>query len=231
MRVVIQYVSWVVGLPLELLIIGTLIRGPYRRYPLLLVYTIALFLATVVEIPANLAFFSGVRLSHSRAFYYWINEGILQALIFAVVISLVYQATAELRTRGLVRTALIGLATLFAVGSFWIHYDPRVVVGTWMTQWTRDLNFTSAVLDLALWAILLASRKRDPRLLLLSGGLGIQFTGEAVGESIRQMFPLSLSPGDVLIVMADLACLWIWWQALRTAVAPNRASVPAPGRE
>lgn len=231
MRTVVQYVSWVVGLPLELLIIGTLIRGPYRRYPLLLVYTIALFLATVVEIPANLAYFSGVRLSHSRAFYYWINEGILQALVFAVVISLIYQATAELRTRALVRAALISLAVLFAAGSFWIHYDPKVVVGTWMTQWTRDLNFTSAILDLALWAILLASRKRDPRLLLLSGGLGIQFTGEAVGESIRQMFPLSLSPGDVLIVMADLACLWIWWQALRTANVPNRASVPVPGRE
>ena len=52
-----------------------------------------------------------------------------------------------------------------------------------MTPWTRDLNFCSAILDLALWALLIAAREKDHRLLLLSGGLGIQFTGEAIGES------------------------------------------------
>jgi hypothetical protein len=227
MRAVVQYASWLIGLPLELLIIAALIRGPYRRFPFVFVYIIALFLANVVEIPANTAYFSGIRLTHSRAFYFWIDEGILQVLIYAVVISLIYGATAELRSRTVVRAALTGGAAMFAGASFLIHYNSHVVVGMWMTLWSRDLNFTSAVLDLALWAMLLGSRKRETQLLLLSGGLGIQFTGEAIGQSVREWLPWTLSPGDVIILGANLACLWIWWQALRTVRAADPASLKA----
>jgi hypothetical protein len=84
-----------------------------------------------------------------------------------------------------------------------------------MTLWTRDLNFSSAVLDLALWALLIGSKYKETQLLLLSGALGIQFTGEAIGQSLRHLFPWDLSPGDVMTLLANLACLWIWWQALR----------------
>ena len=85
-----------------------------------------------------------------------------------------------------------------------------------MTLWLRDLNFSAAILDLGLWAMLLASRHKETRLLLLSGALGIQFTGEAIGQSLRHLFPWELSPGDVVTLLANLVCLWIWWQALRT---------------
>ena len=227
MRALLQYVSWLIGLPLELLIIAALIRGPYRRFPFVFIYTVALFFTTVVEMPANLASFTGVRLSHSRAFYYWIDEGILQVLIYAVVISLIYGATAEIRSRTMVRAALTGAAAVFAVGSFLIHYNPHVVIGMWMTLWSRDLNFTSAVLDLALWAMLLGSRKRETRLLLLSGGLGIQFTGEAIGHSLREWLPWAFSPGDVIITVVNVVSLWIWWQALRTVPAADPASLRA----
>jgi len=227
MRAVMQYAFWLIGLPLELLIIAALVRGPYRRFPFVFIYTVALFLATVVEMPVYTAYFTGVRLSHSRAFYYWIDEGILQALIYAMVISLIYGATAEIRSRTAVRAALTAAAAVFAGGSFLIHYNPHEVVGMWMTLWTRDLNFTSAILDLALWAMLLGSRKRETRLLLLSGGLGIQFTGEAIGQSVREWLPWAFSPGDVIISAASLACLWIWWQALRTVPAADPASLNA----
>jgi hypothetical protein len=75
--------------------------------------------------------------------------------------------------------------------------------------------------------MLLGSRKKETRLLLLSGGLGIQFTGEAIGQSVRQWLPWTLSPGDVIITAAKLAFLWIWWQALRTAPAADPASLKA----
>jgi hypothetical protein len=227
MRALLQYASWIVGLPLELLIIAALIRGPFRRLPFVFIYTVALFFTTVVEMPVNAAYLKGVRLSHSPAFYYWIDEGILQVLVYAVVISLIYGATAEIRSRTLVRAALTSAAAVFAGASFLIHYNPHVVIGMWMTLWSRDLNFTSAVLDLALWAMLLGSRKPDTRLLLLSGGLGIQFTGEAIGHSLREWLPWALSPGDVIITVVNVASLWIWWQALRTVPVPGPASIKA----
>jgi hypothetical protein len=58
------------------------------------------------------------------------------------------------------------------------------------------------------------------RLLLVSGGLGIQFTGEAIGESLRSMAvqhrsrPLSFT-GSLITTLVDLLSVYIIWQAFR----------------
>lgn len=213
----LQYVGWLIGLPLELLIIAALLRGGYRRFPLVFAYTVALFLTTVVEVPAYVGYFSGLQATRPRAFYYWINEGILQLLVFALVISFIYYATESVQARRVVRFSLISGAALFAGLSFLIHYDPQAKIGAWMTLWSRDLSFSSAILDLALWSLLLASRKNDVQLLMLSGALGIQFTGEAIGQTLRNQFPAILLVGNVTIMLANLACLYMWWHVFRTS--------------
>jgi hypothetical protein len=233
MRAVIQYAIWVVGLPLEVLIIGALLRGPYRRYPLLLLYSIALFLTTVIEISVNQAYFAGIHFGYSRATYYWVDEGIRQGLLFAVVLSLAYLATSKLESRNLVRFSLIAGGIALAVISFLIHHQGELAQGVgrwrWMTLWVRDIAFAAAILDLAVWALLLGSRYKDTQLLLLTGGLGIQFTGDAIGESLRFLFRrLPLSPGDLIEPATSLAALWIWWQALRPAPVPRSAGVALP---
>ena len=91
-----------------------------------------------------------------------------------------------------------------------------------MNLWIRDLNFCAAVMDLALWAMLIANPRRDHQLLLLSGGLGILFTGRAIGGAILQMAsqyrssPISLL-GAIVQTTAILCFLYVWWQALRVA--------------
>jgi hypothetical protein len=235
MRAVIQYASWVVGLPLELLIIGVLLRGPYRRYPLLLLYSVALFLTTVIEVSVNQGYFAGLRFGHSRATYYWIDEGIRQGLLFAVVLSLAYHATYKLRSRNLVRVAIIAGGIALAGVSFLVHHQGQLADGIgqwrWMTLWVRDITFASAILDLAIWALLITGRHKDTQLLLLTGGLGIQFTGDAISESVRALLgSLPLSPGDVIEVLTSLAALWIWWQALRPALVPRQAEVALPSQ-
>jgi hypothetical protein len=154
---------------LELLIIGTLLRGLYRRFPFLLLYSVAVFLTTVVEISVNHAFFSGIRFAHSPSTYYWIDEAIRQALIFAVVISLAYLATGNLQSRRLIRTLIVSGAAVIATASFGIHYESNTYGGIWraMTLWVRDIDFAAAFLDLGLWTLLLASRHKDSQLLLL----------------------------------------------------------------
>jgi len=224
MRTALQYAGWLIGLPLELLIVAALLRGPYRRYPFILLYGVALFLTTVLEISVYQAYYSGMRIGRTFAHYYWIDEGIRQTLLFAVVISLVYLASAALRSRAVVRSSLVCGAVIFASVAFLAHYDRHGVVGEWMTLWLRDLNFSAAILDLVLWAMLLTSRHKETRLLLLSGALGIQFTGEAIGQSLRHLLPWVLSPGDVVTLLANLVCLWIWWQALRTLPQPQVTS-------
>lgn len=237
MRAVIQYATWLVGLPLELLVIGALLRGSYRRFPLLLIYNVALFLTTVIEVSVNQAYFAGIRFTYSRATYYWVDEGIRQGLLFGVVLGWAYLATGNLRSRNLVRFAIIAGGVILAATSFVIHHERLIAPGghwRWMGLWVRDMAFAAAVLDLAVWALLLASRHKDTQLLLLTGALGIQFAGDAVGESLRALFKSSaVSPGDLVEVVTTLATLWIWWQALRRPVALKvsaRAAVAVPPR-
>jgi hypothetical protein len=231
MRFAIQLCGVVIGLPLELLIIAALLRGGYRRFPLVFAYTVADFLTTVVELPSGMGYVRSMPWAATPyALVYWLDETILQVLVYAVVMSLIYQATGKLRSRRIVRASLIAGALLFAGISFLIHRNPMLSIGSFMTPWTRDLNFCSAILDLALWALLIASREKDHRLLLLSGGLGIQFTGEAIGESTRYLAirshsrPISLF-GNSLIMLTNLLFLYIWWQALRTAPARQPSGV------
>jgi hypothetical protein len=225
MRAALQYASWLLGLPLELLIIGALVRGAYRRFPVLLAYSLVVFLTTIADISVYQAYYSGVKVAHTFAYYYWINEALRQSLVFAVVISLIYEATAVAKARTLLRTCLVCGAIVFAGVSFLIHYDVHSVPGKWMTLWSRDIDFSTAILDLALWAILLTWRHKDMQLLLLSGGIGIEFTGEAIGQSLRSLFPGAVNAGNAVILLANLAGMWVWWQALRPVRAQQPASV------
>jgi hypothetical protein len=230
-RFAIQLCGLVIGLPLQLLLIGTLLRGGYRRYPFLFAYVVGDFMTTVVEVPSAVGYYRG---SQWAAFAFpavhWFNVVVMQVLVYAVVMSLIYQATGALRARRIVRASLIAGAMLFAGISFLIHWNPALNRGSFMTPWIRDLNVCSSVLDLALWALLIAAREKDHRLLLLSGGLGIQFAGEAMGTSVLQLAlstrsrAMSLT-GSVMMLLADLLFLYIWWQALRTAPARRQPRV------
>jgi hypothetical protein len=229
----IQVCGWLAGVPLEILLVAALLRGAYRRFPFLFAYASANLVTTLVDIPANL---NSVLHPHDPqilkhfAIVYWINEGILQALNLAVVISLIDQAATHVRSRRLVRVGLILGALLFAGISFASHYRPAMrFFGYWMTPWTRDLNFGSAILDLGLWIMLISSRHGDRRLLLISGALGMQFTGEAIGEALqslsmaRRVRSLSLA-GSIITMLAGLACLYVWWWAFR----PSPVTQPPP---
>jgi len=227
MQVVLQIVLYAVGLPLELLVVVAMLRTrAWRTFPLVFAYAAALFLANLSEVPFYAAHFFRISLGRTRAGLYWLNEGVLQILIFSAVISLVYQATAALENRTLIRRALIAGAVLFAPLSLAVHYDSGQVVGKWMTLVSRDLSLCTAILDLALWVILLTFRRGDNRLLLLSGGLGIQFAGEAIGHSLRGLLPRSVVIlGSIVVVLANLICLYVWWQTFR--LPSEKPRIPA----
>lgn len=224
----LQYGLWAIGLVLEVLTISALLRGAYKRFPLALAYCVTLFLTTVVEVASYTAASSGAReLADKWKYYYWLNDALLQALVFAVVISLIYRAIGGQAHARTVRILLVaGAFVLFAV-SFGVHRGPMSDLSGWMTLISRDLSFAAVVLDLLLWMLLIASRRKDRQLLMLSGALGIQFTGAAIGQSVRQLargafgknFPLAVA-GSILVVVSNLVCQYVWWQAFRAQSAP-----------
>jgi hypothetical protein len=231
MDVAIQIIALAAWVPLNLLIVAGLLRGEYRRFPAVFAYVIVGLLATGAELPAYWAVFShSPQAVDLQVFVYWLDEAIAQVLIFIVVMDLIYRATAKLATRRMLRTGLILGAVLFAGISFLIHYTPARP-GVWMTPWTRDLNLCAAILDLALWTLLIASREKDHRLLLLSGALGIQFTGEAIGGSVRQLAMLQRSHsialfGSTLVVTAGIVRSYIWWRVFWKVKSRGPTALP-----
>jgi hypothetical protein len=214
--------------PLEVLTINAIRRCGLRNYPLIFTYMIVTFLLALVEIPAAIAY----NLSKQAEGEWFqqlhsVGEFITYVLILAVVVSFIYRTTSPLGPRRLVRFALIAGCLSFIGISFLIHHDRRRNLGNWMAPWTRDLQFGAAILDLALWALLLASRNKDSRLLLLAGGMGIMFAGEAVGESIRTLAIQTRSisvfmAGNVIMTLADCAFLYVWWQTFKKEAAGRK---------
>ncbi len=219
---VIQLGSWCAGLPLTLLVIAAMARGPYRQFPVLFLYIALGFGLTVAGMPSYVAYYLHSDHAHVVRMAQWnfLNDLLLEPLAYGVVINLIYAAASHVRSRRVVLIGTIGGATLIAGISFLIHFRPGLEHGVWMALWTRDLNFFSEILDLGLWGLLLSTRGRDPKLLLVTGGLGIQFTGEAIGDSLRSIAAqrrshnLSLT-GSVITALADLTALYIFWQAFR----------------
>jgi hypothetical protein len=197
------------------------------------------FLVAAVQAPYSYRYLRG---SHQRVGEWYqvlnaIGNGVGYLLILSVVLTFIYRATAQREGRRFVRTAVTVGAILLVVISFAIHHRAGAALGSWMAPWTRDIQFGSAILDLAAWGALVASRDRDSRLLLLTGGLGIMFAGEAVGAAIKSIaIPLKSLPllytGHIFGQMADVAFLYVWWQAFRAegnSIDRNHANSVANG--
>jgi hypothetical protein len=237
MRFAIQILALAVDLPLQVLIVAALIRGTWRRFPLVLALSVVELISALVQAPGALQSALG---RHAQGMtyetVYWFGETINRLLVYAVVISLLYQASERLRSARPVRFVLILGACLLAGGTFLAHYDPSQPRGLWLTPWFRDLNFTCAIMDIMLWTVLLVARGRDRQLLLLSGGLGVEFAGDSIGESLRQMsipsrsVPLAWT-GSAVIVAATAFRLYAWWRALRRQPVKNTPANLAALRE
>src|SRR3954453_11323807 len=165
----IQLLSYLLWFPFKILGISALLRVGVSRYPLIFTYMVATFLFAAAEIPLSLIYHGATHGGVERFRHlHWVSEVLTYTLILAVVISLIYRATAKLLPRRTIRLALIAGGFLFITVSFLIHFDTAEPLNEWITPWTRDLNVCAAILDLALWGLLLSSREKDSTLLLLT---------------------------------------------------------------
>jgi hypothetical protein len=218
MQQALQYSAWAIGLWLILRVISVLVRGSYRQYPFVFAYLVTLLVSTVVEIGLQAAPQS------VQDGYYWIDEVILDVLVFCVVIAFIDEAARHSKQKLIERHWLVLAAALICAVSFAIHHG--LPMNRQMTLISRDLNICAVILDLILWSLLLTARRPNRRLMLLSGGLGLQLTGAIMGEQLRNLshsLHSLLLTGQLLEVTTALLALYIWWRALRTAPAPKTA--------
>lgn len=216
MQPAVQYSLWAIGLWLNLQVISALVRGSYRQYPFVFAYSLALLVSTVLEIGLQAA------PKPVKDGYYWIDEVILDVLVFCVVIAFIDAAAHNSRQKPIKREWLILAAVLIFAASVTIHRSPHL--NRQMTLVSRDLNICAVILDLILWSLLAAARRPNRRLMLLSGGLGLQLTGAIMGAQLRHLSLSLFLTGSLLEVATGFLGLYIWWRALRPAPAAERAS-------
>lgn len=209
MRNYLQWSFWIIGLTLQYLVTAALLVGPYKEFRAIFVYTICLLVTTILDI-CLLTFDAGLVRTVQRQ-YYWTADLLRYSALYCVVISLVMHAFAGNRKRGSLVRLLTVLAIAVWIGTLVVHREPNM--NKWMVHVVRDLSFASAIANLVLWFSLIASEKRDARLLTITGGLGLQWTGEAIGQSLRQISQNSEMVGVIVMVAAHFLCLYIWWRA------------------
>jgi hypothetical protein len=226
---IIQVISLGLWFPLKVLGIQAIWNAGARRYPLVFAYAVVTFLLVVVQAPLSLSYYRSLQGQQWFETVYYSSQGLAYALLIGVVLSFLYSATDRYPGRRVLRLALSAAGLLFIALSGWVEHDARVPLGAWVTRWTRDLNFGAAVLDLALWGMLIAVRRPDSKfLLLLTGGMGIMFSGEAIGNAVRDIGIRERSlgvyfTGHGVVILADAISLYVWWQAFRKEAASQEA--------
>ncbi|MGO4885456.1 MAG: hypothetical protein ACLP59_32235 [Bryobacteraceae bacterium] len=201
------------------MVIAALIRGGIRRYPFVFAYSVALFLATLIEIAIS-------AVPQTLEKYYWTIDFVVEIMVFCVVIGFVDEA-ASAAQKPVPRGWLILAAAMVLAGSYLIRRDPQNI-NLQMTLISRDLNICAMIMDLILWSLLVTARHPNRRLMLLSGGLGLQLSGAVMGESLRHLsrhVRFLLMTGTLLEVSTGFLGLYIWWRALRTAPVADSPAV------
>lgn len=204
-----------VGVLLQIAVIYFMSRSALPRYWGVLVYLLVLFLTSVCDMAAY------INPEGYPDWYleYWRLNNFLRHLSgFVAVISLIFIGTARhpARTK-LCAASLIGTAVVIALSLLL----PEATAGETSTRVGRDLSFTTIVLNVILWSSLIKTRHQDLRLFLVSGGLGVNMTGEAIAQSLWMM-GLAGPFATLLGVGTHLLCLAIWLRAFRMAVAVDK---------
>lgn len=205
-----------IGIALQLAIIHAMSKGAWGPYRVVFVYTILMFWASVLYAGASTMEAVGRMVSR----YYWALDGLLQAFVLVVVVVLIHKA-AEGRGPSVTRV-VVGLALLTAFASYIAHSGGNF--NSRMTVVSRNVGFCAVIANLVLWAALIRTRHPDRTLLLLSGGLGVEMAGKAIGHSLRTLAPSLITFGNLIIVVSYLFGLYVWWQAFRHW-RPNPAPV------
>jgi hypothetical protein len=216
---------------LQLSLVVLLLRGPVRRYWLLLLYSCAQLIAIVADgIALSTA---GVR-SVLYNNVYWTGDVMHELLLFLLVITLTYSVMEGNPLRPGVGRMLSVIGVAAAALPF-VLYHPYFT-SVWFLHTSQLLSFGAAFMNLLLWTAILGRKgKRDHQLLLVSAGVGVAVTGLAVGYGLLQFMNSETLRGvaDLFKALTQVAgnVIWCWafWPAFADRQAGSRMVGQAQG--
>jgi len=230
-----------------LLVLIFLLLGALRKYWIIAVYVAWELLATATLTIADVllhgsAPMGGATQTAANKLYarlYWSNDVIVDLFRFVLVIVLIYRASEGARrvSPRLLTALVIAMMVLpfilfhpnfqpVAMGPFHLPFPSGRIGAAWFQSTSELLNFGAAIMNLMLWATLIASKRRDPQLLVVSAGLGVVVTGTAFAYGMRHFLGQNQlgAMGFLFMNLTQLAGWVIWCWAFR----PARRSVALP---
>ncbi len=211
-----------VSIAIQAVLIVFLLRGSFRRYPLLLVYCVLQLAATISE---EYVFRVHGQTNFFRRLY-WTDEITLDLLLFLMVITLIYRAVEGSPVR-IAMGRLLGAVVAIVLVVPFVLFSARRFSTAWFDGTSQMLNFGAAIMNLGLWTALIGTKKRDPLLLTVSAGLGVAVTGAAIAYGLRRFTPPTSTPqqlANLFKTLTYLASVAIWCWAFRPAAKKS----PAP---
>jgi hypothetical protein len=218
-----------------------LLRGHSRKFWALLVYVAWELLGNVGLTWFDFVYDGAVVTANSSAeavrWYarlYWINDVIVDLLRFLLVIGLTYRATSGPK-RASVGRILSGIVAVALVLPFLLFpmfpTGPKAwIAETWFNSTSELLNFGAAIMNLVLWGVLIADRKRDPQLAIVSVGLGVVVTGAAISYGLKVYIVSSAAVfiPNIFLMLTRLVGWSIWCRAFWPVQSRHAALNPAP---
>lgn len=223
---VLGFLSWFVQTAFGVLTLAAMLKGGWRKYPILFCLVILNLLAGASVISV---FFGNGKYSETTALIYWVNAFAGQICLFGLILSLGYEHIDPQR-RSLVHLLGAGgcgtVMLSFAIHSNW-HMNMM------MTKVSRDVDFMLAIANFFLWSILIASKRRDRQTLLVAGGLGLNVTGGAIAHSLRQIARSLVLAGNLIHMLTGVLCVVMWWRAFvvpkpQRGESAERETMPFP---
>ena len=214
-----------------------LLLGPFRKYWIVLAYVawelFANVALTVIHVfyndPAQVASAPGTEVLGLYARLYWTNDVVDDLLRFVLVIVLISKATSESTKRAALRPLLGGVVAAMVVLPFLLFrpIHPSFTLwplAAWFNSTSELLNFGAAIMNLVLWATLIASRQRERQLLMVSAGLGVVVTGAAISYGLRHFIPPGAfrSVPNLFLMLTQLGGWTIWCRAFWPATKPRQ---------
>jgi len=180
----------IIGNCLDGLLVVLILRGPFRKYPILLAYSIVQLATSLIEAWVKNEYGMTNPL-YSRVYY--ADEVAVNLLLFLTVMILTYRALEGARMVIPAGKLLGGLA-LMAVLLPFIIYTENYFRPRWFAGASQILNFGGALMNLVLWTALLLNQRGDRQLLTVSAGLGVLVTTTAICFGLRTIFRHHIDP-------------------------------------
>ncbi|HTD44376.1 MAG TPA: hypothetical protein VK687_09360, partial [Bryobacteraceae bacterium] len=200
-----------------------LLRGPFKRYPLLLLYCV--FQISAVILSGWAFFFAGAGSALYRNLY-WTADVLVDLLLFLMVMTMTREVMKENPLWRVVGRMLLIIVVAAVVLPF-VLFHP-FFTQAWYRHTSQLLSFAGALMNLFLWTGIIGKRDRDPQLLPVCAGLGVAVTGVAITYGLLQFTSANLRwLPDLFKSLTQVGSMVIWcwafWPSTRESSSPIEA--------